>query len=223
MSNILYRRWIFFSPAPSSLNSHRFPSFQNPRCEVHEDVSMVGFTNLFEKIKNVFYLRTKRTIQIESKLLLISFKLLNTSKTIHRLITLTNKSKTETVAKLCEIKSYEVWKKFRIISPRFKIFSSKLVQNSKTSPSTALPLRQTQQSWKFQYCTVRRCCLGQSRGEQVAATCVVTPLKKGRGEREREREREFCQLPAIYQDPSARAWFEDLGSVDPDSSILSRL
>ena len=162
---------------------------QNPRCEVHENVSMVGSTNLFEKIKNVFYLRTKRTIRIESKLLLSSFKLLNTSKTIHRLITLTNKSKTETVAKLCEIKSYEVWKKFRIISPRFKIFSSKLVQNSKTSPSTALPLRQTQQSWKFQYCTVRRCCLGQSRGEQVAATCVVTPLKKGRGERERERER----------------------------------
>ena len=26
-SNILYRRWIFFSPAPSSLNSRRFPSF----------------------------------------------------------------------------------------------------------------------------------------------------------------------------------------------------
>lgn len=67
---------------------------------------------------------------------------------------------------------------------------------------------------------VRRSCLGQSRGEQVAATCV-TPLKKGRGKRERERE--FCQLPAIYQDPFARAWFEDLGSVDPDSSILSRL
>ena len=156
-SNILYRRWIFFSPAPSSLNSHRFPSFQNPRCEVHEDVSMVGFTNLFEKIKNVFYLRTKRTIRIESKLLLSSFKLLNTSKTIHRLITLTNKSKTETVAKLCEIKSYEVGnlKKiqndFSAIQNFFFETCSKLQNFSLHCPST--PANATKLKVPVLYCT----------------------------------------------------------------------
>lgn len=112
---------------------------QNPRCEVHENVSMVGSTNLFEKIKNVFYLRTKRTIRIESKLLLSSFKLLNTSKTIHRLITLTNKSKTETVAKLCEIKSYGGWK-FEKNSEWFLRDSKFLLRNLFKTPKLLPPL-----------------------------------------------------------------------------------
>lgn len=130
---------------------------QNPRCEVHENVSMVGSTNLFEKIKNVFYLRTKRTIRIESKLLLSSFKLLNTSKTIHRLITLTNKSKTETVAKLCEIKSYEVGnlKKiqndFSAIQNFFFETCSKLQNFSLHCPST--PANATKLKVPVLYCT----------------------------------------------------------------------
>lgn len=122
----------------------------------------------------------------------------------------------ETISKLCEIKSGEVGKN----AESFFCDSKFLLRNLFKTPKLLPPLLFHSDKRNMVESSGAKSCLGQSRGEQVAATCV-TPLKKGRGKRERERE--FCQLPAIYQDPSARAWFEDLGSVDPDSSILSRL